>query len=145
MTLPWAPAPPLLVAALVLAASCGAEERVAQPTKVVVTMTEYAFAHRRPVPPGRVVFRVRNVGRVDHELVLVALAADVPPLDAQLRGRERRAIPTIARVTATEPGATGIFAADLKPGRYGFICFLSDPDGTQHSLKGMSSDFLVDD
>lgn len=134
----------IAVAALVLAGACGRPGPApAGPAQVDVAMVEFAFAHVQSVPAGRVVLRAGNAGREDHELVLVALPADLPPLAAQLQGDERSAVPTVARVSAVEPGGSGSVAVDLAPGRYGFICFVKGHDGTQHSIKGMSSELRV--
>lgn len=132
-------------AALFGVSSCasGASPQVS-PLLVDVEATEYAFGHRRSVSPGRAVFRIHNAGREAHELIVVALPPDFPPLGQQLRGTERRAVPTIARLPPTEPGETGTFAVDLVPGRYGLICFVSDFDGAQHASKGMSSELRVE-
>ncbi len=105
-------------------------------------MSEYRFEYQPAVPSGRVVFQVVNVGRVDHKLSLLPLAEDFPPIDAQLHGPERVVMSPFADVPLRPPGATGTFAVDLEPGRrYAFICFLRDPDGQPHALKGMNSEF----
>ena len=106
-------------------------------------MDEYSYTHRPEIRPGRVVFRVANAGQLRHELVLVRLPDDLEgTLDEQLRSSARRPVTTLSAL-ATEPGDSGIFAADLAPGRYGFLCFLDDGDGTTHALKGMNSDLFV--
>jgi hypothetical protein len=106
-------------------------------------MTEYRFDHVAVVPAGRVVIRVRNAGALPHSMVLVQLAEDMPPIDEQLHSDTRRAVPTLAQVTPRPPGSSDSVAVELKPGRYGFVCFVKDPDGIAHSLKGMSSEFHV--
>lgn len=109
---------------------------------VEVTLREYAIGHSPHVPSGRVMFAVRNSGRVPHRPSLVPLSDDVPPIDEQLRGAERRAVSPFAGVTTLAPGERGVFAVDLEPGRrYAFICFAADEDGRPHAVKGMSSEF----
>jgi uncharacterized cupredoxin-like copper-binding protein len=140
-------APRRLVAAVLLASasSCSGSSRSFPPPArtVHVDMREYRFDYRKSFRAGRTVVRVRNRGELVHQLVLINLPADVPPLDTQLRSGERRVVPTIVDVQARPPGATGSFAVDLDPGRYGFVCFVQDPDGRQHAQKGMSSEFRV--
>lgn len=114
------------------------------PAEVTVTMTEYQFDYDRPVPAGRVVFRVHNAGKEPHELVLTALPEDFPPIDEQLRGDIRRPIATIAYLLPEPPGGSGAFAVDLTPGRYAMICFVEDEDGMHHGVKGMNSEFKVE-
>jgi len=106
-------------------------------------MREYHFDHPPQVPAGRVVFRVHNGGSVTHEAILVALPEDVPPIDQQLRSATRVGVDTIATLRNRAPGSNGTFAADLTTGRYAFVCFLMDPDGVSHALKGMASEFRV--
>ena len=106
-------------------------------------MAEYRFDFNATVPRGRVVFRVDNAGTIQHALTLIQIPDDYPPLDVQLHSSERRGAATIARVPAQAPGSGSTFAADLGPGRYGFVCFVTDPDGVTHALKGMNAEFRV--
>ena len=106
-------------------------------------MREYRFELDPQIPRGRVVFRVANAGSLEHALTLISLADDVPPLDEQLHSESRRGTPTIARVPARPPGGQTKFAVDLAPGRYGLVCFVVDPDGVMHGLKGMNAEFRV--
>src|SRR5947209_6015962 len=136
------------VAALLLAVSCVAPGRPPKnlpplPSTMDVTMREYRFDHPPQVPAGRVVFRVHNAGSLTHELILVAVPEDVPPIDQQLKSDTRVGVDTIATLRDRAPGSNGTFAADLTPGRYAFVCFLMDPDGVSHALKGMASQFRV--
>lgn len=109
---------------------------------VDVTMSEYAFDYDPAVPPGRVVFRARNMGSIPHRITLFSLADDVPPIDVQLRGAERRLVEPIAGFYNRPPGEVGTFAVDLAPNqRYALICFVVDADGASHAVKGMSSEF----
>jgi len=111
---------------------------------VDVAMHDYNFTSPPVVPRGRVVFRAANAGRVQHELVLVSLPADFPlTIDAQLHSEQRRAFPPVGLLPPRAPGRSGAFAVDVSPGRYAMICFVRDPDGRQHSLKGMSAEFRV--
>lgn len=111
---------------------------------VDVGMDEYAFSmDGGDLRAGRVVFRARNLGRLDHEFVLTELPADLPPLAEQLQSDKRRPVSNVARVALRRPGTTGTFAADLAPGRYGVMCFVRDPDGNTHAVKGMALEFRV--
>ena len=106
-------------------------------------MSDYAFRHPPEAPPGRVVFRVTNAGALPHSLVLVELPEDFPPVDEQLRSDVRRPVANLARVPERPPGSRDTYAVDLIPGRYAMACFVTDPDGVSHALKGMSSEFRV--
>ena len=136
----------LTVALALVAASC--QTRAASlprgPQVVDVEMREYSFEHTRRIERGRVVFTARNVGRRDHELVMVPLPEDIPPIAEQLRGSRRRTVAALASFPPRPPGATGTFAVDLSPGRYALLCFVVDKgDRVSHALRGMSSEFRV--
>lgn len=134
----------LVAAAALLAAACARAEAPLPPSPPVVdvTMLEYRFEHG-PVPGGRVVFRITNVGRVPHRLSLVPLPADLPPIVEQLRGSERQVLATLATIPETPPGGSGTFAVDLEPGRYAMICFIVEPGGRSHAREGMATEFRI--
>lgn len=135
--------------AVVVAAASGctpstSREAPASAPVVDVGMNEYEFSFDAgDVGAGRVVFRARNLGRLDHELLLAELPEDLPPLAEQLQSDKRRPLSNVGRVSLRRPGTTGTFAADLAPGRYAMICFVRDPDGDLHAIKGMAREFSV--
>lgn len=106
-------------------------------------MSEYRFDLKPVSTPGRIVFDVRNTGRLEHELVLISVPDDVPPIDRQLRSEKRLVVPTVARLAPRGPGRRGTFAVDLEPGRYALVCFVKDAAGAQHAQKGMSAEFRI--
>ena len=122
-----------------LLAACGATYP-GQPATLDVTMTDYHFTTPSTVPAGRVVFDVVNRGAHLHELVLVPLPADFPPLNQQLHSNTRRALPTVAVLPQLAPGGIGTFAVDLAGGRYGIISFVQGSDGTVDALRGMNAE-----
>lgn len=134
-----------VAAAAMVLASCGPGRPPLPPPPafVEVTMDEYRFKHEGPVPTGRVVFGLRNVGNVDHELVLVPLPEDLPPLRDQIRSDDRLALGTLAHPPPLTAGDAATFAVQITPGRYGLVCFLEDPDGIPHFRKGMHSELVV--
>ena len=102
-------------------------------------MADYSFQHPPEVAPGRIVFRISNAGARVHSLVLVELPEDLPPIGEQLRSDTRQPVANLARLPERPGGSRDTFAVDLVPGRYGMVCFVTDPDGVSHALKGMSS------
>ena len=106
-------------------------------------MREYAFDHPAVAPSGRVVVQVDNAGSLTHQLVMVKLPEELPPLAEQLRSETRQAVDTIANLIDRPAGSRNIIAVDLEPGRYGLVCFVRADDGLQHHAKGMSSEFRV--
>ncbi len=151
MSWPTRPAVRLALVAALAAIGCQGSAGSSAPLpvgapEVVVTMDEYRFDFSTPIPAGRVVFLVRNRGELPHRLTLVPLAEDLPPLGEQLRGTTRQYIAPFAgiseRAPVSQPGDSGMFAVDLVAGRrYGVICFVEDPDGQSHALKGMYAEF----
>jgi len=105
-------------------------------------MSEYRFEHG-PIPRGRVVLQAVNRGRIVHRMSVVPLPADLPPILEQLRGTDRVVLSTLAAVPDTPPGAGAAVAVDLGPGRYAFICFITDTDARSHALMGMAAEFNV--
>ncbi len=106
-------------------------------------MRRYRFAYTPPRVPGRVVFKISNGDTLVHDLVLLLIPKDVPPIDVQLRGTKRAFAPIIADLPPRSPDTTTSVAVDLAPGRYGLVCFVRDPDGQQHAQKGMAAEFRI--
>ena len=106
-------------------------------------MEEYRFVFRAPAAPGRVVLRARNTGRQEHELVLLPLPEDFPPIAEQLKGRQRRLVGTLAFVQPLHAGKEGVLAVDLRRGRYAIVCLLEDREGVRNAERGMATEFRV--
>lgn len=116
-----------------------------RPAMVTVSASEYRFQNQPSIPAGRAVFRARNAGREEHQVILVRLPDELRgSFDQQLRSGTRRTVETVFQLPLPAGDATA-FAADLGTGRYGFACFARDADGTLHALKGMSSELRVTD
>jgi hypothetical protein len=104
-------------------------------------MTDYRFVFDRRVSGDETLFRIRNVGHLAHQLKLFILPDDLPPLDAQLHGADRRILQPVVSLPVAPSGKAQEFVYDLAPGqRYGYICLLADPDGVSHALKGMNAE-----
>lgn len=115
------------------------------PTEVAVGLSEYAFVHEPTVPAGRALFRPYNRGQANHEVLLIRLPEGLTgTIQDQLRSSTRRPVETVEVVAGLRPGESAVFAVDLLPGRYGFVCFVDDPDGTSHASKGMTSELTVE-
>lgn len=131
---------------VIVAPSCASPPGPTLPTPpqvVDVEMKEYRVLLNPPTEPGRVVLRIRNTGRLRHDLVLVSLDEDVPPLREQLGGSTRRQANVVADIPPQPAAGRTALAVDLPPGRYGIVCFVLDPDGQQHSRKGMATEFRL--
>lgn len=105
-------------------------------------MQDYAFEFDAPQQAGRVVFELTNDGDELHDVNLLPLPEDTPPIDEQLHGDQRRQVRNFAEVQPLQPGETGTFAVDLEPGRrYALICFQTDDGDRPHALQGMNAEF----
>ncbi|MEJ7763985.1 MAG: hypothetical protein WKF86_00655 [Acidimicrobiales bacterium] len=88
------------------------------------------------------VFRVVNRGAQEHELTMVPLPDDVPPVAEQIGSGNPRLVTPLARVPPRQPGENGSFAVDLVPGRrYALVCYVRNAEGKPHASIGMSSEF----
>lgn len=130
----------------VIAAACfagGVNKPLPPAVPVVeVRLDEDSVTYRRPVPAGRVVFQVRNVGESVQRLALVPLPEGFPDIAAQLKGAKRRSADLLARVSSLKPGETRMFAVDLVAGhRYAMVDFSKAPDGTIRGKLGVASEF----
>ncbi len=134
----------LVIGALVVAATgCGGDPAPPPgPRYLDVAMSEFRFNVSGALRSGRTVITVRNVGQLQHEFILEELPADFPPFDQQIHSTQRRSLPTLA-LARRDPGGSRTFAVDLKPGRYAIVCFIHDPDGLTHALKGMDAELRV--
>ncbi|MGH2773668.1 MAG: hypothetical protein ACRDIU_11115, partial [Actinomycetota bacterium] len=111
---------------------------------VDVRMTEYRFHFdKTKLKGGRVLFKARNTGRLPHQMVISILPPDLPPILEQLRSSQRRAVSQLASFPPKATGKTAALAIDFEPGRYSMVCFVRDPDGIQHSVKGMAAEFTI--
>lgn len=112
------------------------------PNVVDVRMTEYRFDYPPVVPSGRVLFRITNAGKELHDLIMVPLPEEDPPLAAMLADNMRQVLTPYAGIRDQVRGAGATFAVDLVAGRrYAMLCVLADAQGRSHSVLGMASEF----
>lgn len=120
---------------------------------VTMPVQEFAFGlDTSAVAKGNMAFEVQNVGKQDHEAMLLKVGAGVD-LGAALQsavdsGTEE--LPTGVEMVAQiviKPGRTinMVLEKPLDAGRYAFVCFLPDTagDGAPHVTKGMKSEFTL--
>ena len=114
-----------------------------------VRLADYSFRTSRPLTAGHHTFLVENTAAQPHELVLLRLAPGKKVEDfgkwATTGGMKGPppAMP-IGGLGVIDPGAQGVFIADLTPGDYGLICFVPDAkDGKPHLAHGMMQQIKV--
>jgi len=129
----------------VVAVSSNGGALVPGPQVVDVTMRDNRYEYEPPALGGRVVFQVRNTDDVEHRVGIYPLPEDMPPIDVQLRGSERRDVDRLAAPLPRRPGETQSFAVDLEPGRrYALLCFLLDEkEQKTYAELGMNSEFRL--
>ena len=91
---------------------------------VEVDLTEYAI-RANATAPRTTTLKVRNTGRLPHELLLLRLRPS---------GRDD----SLGRIERIQPGTTKtLVTRGLPAGRYALVCNLPSADGSPHSSKGM--------
>jgi hypothetical protein len=118
-------------------------------TTVDVEMKDFAYEYdMSKIGDGNIAFKAENTGSQPHEIVLLKVPPDFNLEQALQSPVEPAGVETIALLPPVDRGDEGmlVFTDKLEPGRYLMICFLpdtSDPQGTPHALKGMTSEFDV--
>jgi hypothetical protein len=124
-------------------------------TVVNMQLQEFAFVYDKSrLSSGRFAIDYDNIGKQEHEVVLLRFNSTAPLLDYfRTINIESEEIPAelefIAARAPIAPGEDGnlVFTEALSPGRYVFVCFFPDeeelPEYVPHIAKGMLSDFFV--
>ncbi len=132
----------LLSAAVVM--SLAACQRAGQPgvTTVTVELGEYFIkADKTEVPAGKVRFVAKNVGQMEHELIVLRtdLPADrLPYNEAEQTAEEEQAGEVLGEIEPEDlpPGKTAEMTLDLTAGHYVLLCNIPT-----HYKQGMYRDF----
>jgi len=132
-----------------LLANCGFE-------RVDVTGLEYEFQGiPKTIPAGPVAFTLTNEGAEVHELILFRIRGDKTIKEIlELPERQQEKQVRVVEAVSTPQGETDAIFVDLKPGRYGAICFVpvgttdpsaepEDEDVESHAEEGMYLAFRV--
>lgn len=120
----------------------------AEPNRVTVTATDYAFAMPDTLPAGPTVFHlVNNSTQELHHVQLLRLdegktAADLQGID--MEGAPPSWLHFVGGPNTPRPGGgESEGAVDLVPGNYAVICAIPSPDGVVHAAKGMVKPLTV--
>lgn len=130
--------------------SCGEEAVEADPDaqQVAVVATDYAFEIPE-VTAGPNAFTMTNEGEEPHFMYIVKLkegATVDEALAAEQAGEDPEQFieEEIGNSTTAPPGMTAVINADLDPGTYAMLCFVSTPEGEPHVALGMAQEFTVE-
>lgn len=120
---------------------------------MVIRLIDHTFAFEAPVSAGRHTIRVENAGTEPHDLALLKLAPGKTVEDVRIWLNPERARRTEQRgdqepplaslgssaggIAAIAPGMEAFFEANLTPGEYVLVCFVTAPDGRSHIEHGM--------
>lgn len=116
---------------------------------VTMRLNDYSFKMSKPLTAGAHNIRVVNDAKQPHEVVIVRLAegktiADfMKYVDTDLM-KGPPPVEVAGGVAALAKGRSAIIPVNLKPGKYGMICFVPDAkDGKPHFHHGMTAEFTV--
>jgi uncharacterized cupredoxin-like copper-binding protein len=90
---------------------------------------------RQGAPAGKVTFVVKNVGKVEHEFVVVSTKK---PAGLLLKGNEADEAGAVGEIGELATGQTKKLTLKLKKGHYALLCNVSG-----HYVAGQFADFYV--
>ncbi len=108
-------------------------------------LTDFAFVLRQNnAPAGDVAFTLTNTGQFPHEMVVLRLPAGMT-VDTLFEDESNFAQVEFIGFTFAGPGqvADPLVLVDLEPGTYTLVCFVDQPDGIPHAMRGMVTEFEV--
>jgi uncharacterized cupredoxin-like copper-binding protein len=110
--------------------------QASRPQQVPVNLADFKIAQAKThLHPGKVVFDVKNTGKVAHEFLVIQTAKPAAKLGHGSRVPEKGNIGETGNV---KPGASKTLVLNLHKGHYAVIC--NDPG---HYMAGMHKDLLV--
>jgi len=128
----------LIVAAVAVVVSIGAltAEAVTSKPLVAVQLDEFSvFPGTQGAPAGKVRFVVTNIGRGEHEFVVLKTNK---PAGSLLKGNEADESGNVGEIGSVKAGTAKTLNLTLKPGHYALICNLPG-----HYKTGQFADFYV--
>ena len=118
---------------------------------IEVSMTEFAFDAPETVPAAEFEVTVVNNGEQQHEMGVVPLKENAPPIEELVKLSDKElekylAGPFGGTEGPIKPGESKTFTLDgSKAASFGFACFIKDPETKKpHVQLGMSGQFIVE-
>jgi hypothetical protein len=149
----------LIVIAVLVGAACNATSTPSAPTasasaaaggqNITVDAKEFGFDLPSTIPTGIVNITVTNSGKEEHQAQLAKIADGktmqevVAALAKQDFATALSIITFVGGPTGVAAGGTQTISANLAPGNYMAICFVTSDDGVPHFAKGMVAAFSV--
>ncbi len=112
-------------------------------TDVPIEAKDFSYVAPASIEAGVTKVTVNNTGKEEHQAQLARIAdgktfADLTAALQQPDEAAALAMLTLAGgPTGVAPGVTASTTANLEPGQYAFLCFVSGADGIPHLAKGM--------
>ena len=107
----------------------------------------YILPDKMTVDEGNVTFTIHNVGRMDHEFIIIKTNLPVHDLPVNEKGlNEKKAGKLIGEIEDIPPGVTSEFTLHMEPGRYVLFCNrveIEDHKIISHYRMGMRVGFTV--
>lgn len=130
--------PSLLVVFVVGAALAGPAPASTSTTRVTVKLKEFAIlTSAKTAPSGKVTFRVTNIGRINHEMVV--MKSSLPPSKLPVNANHRVVESgVVGEAGDVHPGQTKTVTLTLPVGRYVLLCNIAG-----HYKAGQRSGFVT--
>lgn len=145
---------------VVRAAGSNTADQAPPVASMVLRLIDYTFTFEAPLTAGRHTIRVENAGTEPHDVALFKLAPGVTLEDVRIslnpesarrtqqQSDQRLPVASLGSlaggVAAIAPGMQAFFEANLTPGEYVLVCFVTAPDGRSHIEHGMIQQFSVE-
>lgn len=134
-----------MISPLTVTAATGPAVAAPKPD-ITILLSDYTFLFDTPLTAGTHVFEVKDAASQPHELELIKLAPG-KTMDDMMKWITKPAGPPPASAVggvATFSEGSVYFTANITPGNYGLICFVTDAkDGKPHYMHGMTETITV--
>jgi uncharacterized cupredoxin-like copper-binding protein len=126
----------VLVAAVAISVGVVSSGAVTVRPLVAVQVDEFSvFPQVQGAPAGRVRFVVTNIGKVEHEFVVIKTSR---PAGNLLKGNEADETGAVGEIDGIKAGNARVLVLNLKRGHYALICNLPG-----HYRTGQFADFYI--
>jgi hypothetical protein len=118
--------------------------------ELAINAVDFAFELPATAPAGETNIVFTNNGEEPHELVMVGLSDEAPPITELIELSEKKAEefftgPPVGSDGPIEPGESKEISAELQPGNYGLVCFVESKTEKQpHAFLGMVNSLVVE-
>jgi plastocyanin len=117
--------------------------------EVEVQAVEYGFVLPETLPAGETTFAFKNNGKEPHQLILVPLLDDAPPVEDLIKLSQKEGAKYFKgrpSETSAKPGEEGKpLEVTLEAGRYGYVCFVRTKESKKpHAFLGMYGELTVE-